>query len=163
MSFFERLSLYGPVPIRILAGITFIVHGLPKLSNIPGTQQFFSNMVGLPAEMALPIGLLEVIGGIAILVGILTRVASILFIIEMIGAILVAKLSKGFVGGYEFDLLLIAISISLLLTGPGRISVEWNILKRELFPRGKEIVVVLQQQKQNQEQEQQQQRRQKKI
>jgi hypothetical protein len=38
------------------------------------------------------------------------------------------------------------------LTGPGRISVEWNILKRELFPRGKEIVVVLQQQKQEQEQ-----------
>jgi putative oxidoreductase len=55
----------------------------------------------------------------------------------MIGAIVVAKLLKGFVGGYEFDLLLIAISISLILTGLGRLSIEWNILRRELFPRGR--------------------------
>jgi putative oxidoreductase len=98
-------------------------------------------MVGLPAEMALPVGLLEVIGGIALLAGALTRVASILFIIEMIGSTIVAKLSRGFVGGYELDLLLMAISISLLLTGPGRISVEWDVLKRELFPKGKQIVL----------------------
>jgi hypothetical protein len=34
-----------------------------------------------------------------------------------------------------------AISVSLLLTGPGRISIEWNVLKRELFPKGKQIVL----------------------
>jgi putative oxidoreductase len=138
---YEKLAQYGPLPIRILAGISFIAHGLPKLSDIAGTEDFFANMVGLPAAMALPIGLLEVIGGIALLVGVLTRIASILFIIEMIGSTIVAKLSRGFVGGYELDLLLMAISISLLLTGPGRISVEWNVLKRELFPKGKQIVL----------------------
>ena len=143
---YERLAQYGPLPIRILAGIAFIIHGLPKLSNIAGTEDFFANMIGLPAAMALPIGLLEVIGGIALLVGALTRIASILLIIEMIGSTIVAKLSRGFVGGYELDLLLMAISISLLLTGPGRISVEWNILKRELFPKGREIVVSQQKQ-----------------
>jgi putative oxidoreductase len=98
-------------------------------------------MVGLPASMALPVGLLEVIGGIALLVGVLTRITSILFIIEMIGSTVVAKLSRGFVGGYELDLLLMAISISLFLTGPGRISIEWNVLKRELFPKGKQAVL----------------------
>ena len=138
---YEKLAQYGPLPIRILAGIAFIIHGLPKLSDIAGTEDFFANMVGLPAAMALPIGLLEVIGGIALLVGALTRVASILLIIEMIGSTIVAKLSRGFVGGYELDLLLMAISISLLLTGPGRISVEWNVLKRELFPKGKQMVL----------------------
>lgn len=138
---YEKLAQYGPLPIRILAGIAFIIHGLPKLSNIAGTEDFFANMIGLPAAMALPIGLLEVIGGIALLVGVLTRVASILLIIEMIGSTIVAKLSRGFVGGYELDLLLMAISISLLLTGPGRISVEWNVLKRELFPKGKQMVL----------------------
>jgi putative oxidoreductase len=138
---YEKLTQYGPLPIRILAGIAFIIHGLPKLSNVAGTEQFFANMIGLPAAMALPVGLLEVIGGIALLVGVLTRIASILFIIEMIGSTIVAKLSRGFIGGYELDLLLMAISISLLLTGPGRISVEWNVLRRELFPRGKEIVL----------------------
>lgn len=138
---YEKLAQYGPLPIRILAGIAFIIHGLPKLSNIAETEDFFANMIGLPAAMALPIGLLEVIGGIALLVGALTRVASILLIIEMIGSTIVAKLSRGFVGGYELDLLLMAISISLLLTGPGRISVEWNVLKRELFPKGKQMVL----------------------
>src|ERR671937_1351375 len=138
---YEKLAQYGPLPIRILAGIAFIAHGLPKLSNIAGTEHFFANMVGLPAAMAIPVGLLEVIGGIALLVGVLTRIASILFIIEMIGSTITAKLSKGFVGGYELDLLLLAISISLLLTGPGRISIEWNVLKRELFTKGKETVL----------------------
>jgi putative oxidoreductase len=98
-------------------------------------------MVGLPAAMAVPVGLLEVIGGVALLIGVLTRIASILFIIEMIGSTITAKLTKGFVGGYEVDLLLMAIAISLLLTGPGRISIEWNILKRELFPKGKQAVL----------------------
>ncbi|MFL6453173.1 MAG: DoxX family protein, partial [Nitrososphaeraceae archaeon] len=103
---YEKLAQYGPLPLRILAGISFIIHGLPKLSNIAGTEHFFSSMIGLPAAMALPIGLLEVIGGIALLVGILTSLASIMFIIEMIGSTITAKLSKGFVGGYEVDLLL---------------------------------------------------------
>ena len=115
-------------------------NGLPKLSNIAGSQMFFGKM-GLPPDLAMLIGLLEVIGGIALLVGVLTRIASILFIIEMIGSTIVAKLTKGFVGGYELDLLLMAISISLLLTGPGRISIEWDVLKRELIPKGKEIVL----------------------
>jgi len=52
----------------------------------------------LPPELFIPIALLEVIGGLAILFGILTRIASALFIIEMIGAIVTAKLSEGFIG-----------------------------------------------------------------
>jgi putative oxidoreductase len=135
----QKLMLYGPLPIRILAGIAFIAHGIPKLSEPSMTQGFFGN-IGLPPELAVPIGLLEVIGGFAILVGVVTRIASILFIIQMIGATIVAKLSEGFVGGFELDLLLISIGISLLLTGPGNISIEYNILKREIFPKGKKIV-----------------------
>ena len=138
---FERLTQYGPFPLRILAGIAFIAHGLPKLSNISGTEHFFANMVGLPAWLALPIGLLEVVGGIVLLLGLLTRIASILLMAEMIGSTIVAKLPKGFVGGYELDLLLMALTISLILTGPGRLSIEWNILRREIFPRGKQMIL----------------------
>jgi putative oxidoreductase len=97
--------------------------------------------------MALPIGLLEVVGGIALLIGVLTRVASILFILEMIGSTIIAKLSKGFIGGYELDLLLLAVAVSILLTGPGRISIEWDILKRELFYKGKQLILPQQRQK----------------
>jgi putative oxidoreductase len=135
----KKLSVFGPLPIRILAGVTFIAHGLPKFEDLAGTQGFFGS-IGLPPELALPIGLLEVIGGIFLLVGVVTRIAAALLIIDMIGAIILVKISDGFVGGYEFELLLIAISISLLLTGPGRVSVEWDILKREIFPRGKAII-----------------------
>ena len=136
----QRLISFGPLPIRIIAGIAFIVHGLPKLANVVGTEAFFASKVGLPGALALPVGLLEVIGGIVLIIGVLTRIASILFIIEMIGSTIIAKIGKGFVGGYELDLLLLSIAVSLLLTGPGRPSIEWNILNRELFPKGKELV-----------------------
>jgi len=58
----------------------------------------------------------------------------------MIGVTLLVKISKGFVEGYELESLLIAIGISLLLTGPGRISIEWIVLKREIFPRGRSMI-----------------------
>ena len=133
----HELLAYGSLPIRIVAGITFVAHGLPKFENIAGTQGFFGN-IGLPPELALPIGLLEVIGGIFLIVGVVT-ISAALFIIDMIGAIVLVRLPDGFVDGYELESLLIAISVSLLLTGPGRISIEYNVLKREIFPKGKSI------------------------
>lgn len=125
---------YAPLPLRIIAGIGFMMHGLPKLLDIPGTQNSFTNM-GLPPELAIIIGLLEFIGGLAILLGILTRIAAGLLAIDMIGAILLVKLSKGFIGGYELDLLYFAIMISLMITGPGSFSIEKNIIKREIYPK----------------------------
>ena len=71
------------------------------------------------------------------LFGVVTRITAALFVIEMIGATLIVKISKGFVGGYELDFLLMAVCISLLLTGPGRLSIEWDVLKSEIFPRGR--------------------------
>jgi putative oxidoreductase len=143
----RRLQMFGPLPIRILAAIAFIVAGLPKFENISVNQGFFGSL-GLPPELVLPIALLEVIGGIFLLVGVLTRITAAIFIIEMIGATLVVWLSQGFAGGGPLlkqaailtSSLLTAISISLLLTGPGRISIEWNVLKREVSPRGKYII-----------------------
>jgi putative oxidoreductase len=134
--YLEKISTFAPLPIRIIAGIAFILHGLPKFENLQGTQGFFAS-VGIPAELAMIIGLLEVIGGILLIVGLITRITSILFIIEMIGAILIVKAGNGFMGegGYEVDLLLMSISISLLLSGPGRVSIERDVLKREIFPK----------------------------
>lgn len=128
-----KISQFSPIPLRIIAGIGFIMHGLPKLLDIPGTQNSFINM-GLPPDLAIIIGLLETIGGLAILLGILTRIAAGLLAINMIGAIIQVKISKGFIGGYELDLLYLAIMISLMITGPGNFSIEKNILKREIFP-----------------------------
>jgi putative oxidoreductase len=108
-----------------------------SLKTLQELKAFFGN-IGLPPELALPIGLLEVIGGIFLIVGVVT-ISAALFIIDMIGAKALVKLPDGFVGGYELESLLIAISVSLLLTGPGRISIEYDVLKREIFPKGKSI------------------------
>ena len=135
-----QLIKFGPLPIRILVGISLILHGLPKVSDIAGTEDFFAK-IGLPPGFAVLIALLEVIGGFAILFGILTRIS------RRLGGFrndwyrtLHVKLSKGFIGGYELDLLIMAICISLFITGPGRISIEYEVIKREDFPRGKKLV-----------------------
>ncbi|HET6590703.1 MAG TPA: DoxX family protein [Candidatus Nitrosocosmicus sp.] len=132
----EKISAFAPLPIRIVAGIAFILHGLPKFEDLQGTQGFFAS-VGIPADMALIIGSLEVVGGILLIVGLVTRIAGILFTIEMICAILIVKSGNGFIGqgGFEVDSLLMSIAISLALSGPGRISIERDILKREIFPK----------------------------
>ncbi len=98
----EKVSSFAPVPIRVIIGIVFIMHGLPKFENTQGTQGFFGT-IGLPPDLALPIAFLEVIGGIALLLGIFTRIASILFIIEMIFVVLMIKETHGLTGqgGYE--------------------------------------------------------------
>ncbi len=69
----------------------------------------------------------------------MTRISAILLAVDMIGATVLAKLSRGFVGGYELELLLMSVCIALLIGGPGRISVERDLLKREIFPRGKTL------------------------
>jgi putative oxidoreductase len=130
---------FGPFPLRILVGILLILHGLPKFSDITGGQGFFQS-VGLPPDLLIPIALLEVIGGIVIIAGILTRVAAGLIIIEMIGATMNVKLSEGFVGGFELELLIMTVCASLFITGPGRISIEYDVLRREIFPKGKRMV-----------------------
>jgi len=132
----ESISAFAPLPIRIVAGIAFILHGLPKFEDVQGTQGFFAS-VGIPADLALLIGSLEVIGGILLIVGLVTRIAAILFTIEMICAILIVKAGNGFMGqgGFEVDLLLMSIAISLALSGPGRISIERDAIKREIFPK----------------------------
>jgi uncharacterized membrane protein YphA (DoxX/SURF4 family) len=129
---------FGILPVRIMAGITLNAHGLPKFYDISAGYSFFRS-VGIPSELFIPIALLEAIGGLAILFGILTRIASALIVIEMIGVIVMVKLSKGFVGGYEFELLLMSICITLVILGPGKISIENYILKREIFPKGKQL------------------------
>ena len=142
----------GPLAINIVIGVMFIVNGWQKLIFLQQTHGYFM-MIGLPVETAILIGLLEVIGGVLLIVGLLTRVTAILFAIEMIGAFIINSVSNAIVlpNGYEFGLLsipilLIAISRSFVLTGPGRLSIEWNVLKCELIPNGRKMVSRLGQQ-----------------
>ncbi|HEY8139769.1 MAG TPA: DoxX family protein [Nitrososphaera sp.] len=134
-----RLIQFGPFPIRIVLAITYLAHRVPSLSEFDRVQGFVGSL-GLPPEAAFVVAVLEIGGAIAILLGVLTRITAGFFIVFMTCTTIVVKLSRGFVGGFEVDVLLLTIAVSLMITGPGRISVEWDLLKRELFPRGRELV-----------------------
>jgi putative oxidoreductase len=138
-----KLIQFGPFPLRIVLAITFLAHRVPSLSDF-GRVQGFVGSLGLPPEAAFVVATLEIGGAIAILLGVLTRITAAFFIVLMTCTTIVVKLERGFVGGFEVDILLLTIAASLMITGPGRISVEWDVLKRELFPRGKELVPSLQ-------------------
>jgi len=130
---------FGPFPLRIMLAITYLAHRVPSFSDF-GRVQGFVGSLGLPPEAAFVVATLEVGGAIAMLLGVLTRITACMFIIFMASTTLVVKLSRGFVGGFEVDLLLLTMAVSLLITGPGRISIEWDVIKRELFPNGKALV-----------------------
>jgi putative oxidoreductase len=85
----------------------------------------FFGSVGIPAASltAYVVAGVEVLIGIAFILGLFTSVASVLAAVVMAGAILFVKGSKGFAGGYEFDLLILLAALSLLFTGPGALRV----------------------------------------
>ena len=114
--------------LRAVVGTIFIVHGFPKFD--PGFLNFLAN-IGVPAAMQYPVALAEFVGGIVLIVGLLTRIAASILAIDMLGAIFHVKQAASLTGqhGYEFDLILLASSLTIIAIGPGRISLS-HILKK---------------------------------
>nr|WP_295974754.1 DoxX family protein [uncultured Bacillus sp.] len=126
----------GAFILRLALGFIFFIHGLVKfqggIENIAG----WFESIGLPGFMAYVIAGIELIGGIALIIGFGTRVVSALIGIIMIGAILKVKLSVGFLGngqmaGYELDLAFLAIAIFLAINGSEFLSVDRLIFKHD--------------------------------
>lgn len=117
---------FGLFLLRLALALVFIAHGWAKLNGLEATEAFFSN-VGIPAasSMAVLVGLVEFLGGLAMLLGVFTSWAGGLLAVVMLVAILQVKLSKGFLGGYEFDLTLLLAALSLIFLGAG----DWTVKK----------------------------------
>ena len=119
------IKKYAPLLIRIGLAAVFIVHGLDKLMSIQGTAGFFGKVgIPLPGVMAWVVAIFEFVGGLLVLVGWRTKLGATAIALVMIGAMIFVKFSKGFVGGWEFDLVLFLMAVSLLLSGPGSPSVD---------------------------------------
>ena len=118
--------------LRITVGVLFIVHSIGKFDS--SSKGFFSS-VGLPADMAFLIGLLELIGGILLVAGILSRISSSLLAIEMLSVMLYIKKLQSFSGkgGVELDLLAFSILLTVIVLGPGKISLSHVIKKVPRF------------------------------
>ncbi|MEM0444591.1 MAG: DoxX family protein [Nitrososphaerota archaeon] len=150
LGFLEPHMGFALLMLRGALGLIMVVHGAPKLFG-PARPQMRASMsqIGVPPLLFDSVGLLEFLGGIFLIAGFLTRIVALLFALQMIGTIILyvsvlgrwvpppeimsqmvansRRVMRGFisgVGGWEFDLLILCVSILLLTTGAGPISLD---------------------------------------
>jgi len=131
---------WAPLALRIPVGIVFVAHGAQKLFGafggygLEGTGQFMDSLGLSPGTlMALLAGAAEFFGGLALLLGLLVRPAAAALAVTMAVAIVAVHLDKGLFmanNGYEFALSLLAASVSLLISGAGKASVDATLARR---------------------------------
>ena len=124
----RQLSI-GLTVLRLALGATFIMHGGQKLFiyGFAGVSGSFAQMgIPMPGLLGPFVSLVEFFGGIAIVFGLLTRLAALGLAGNMIVAILTVHLKAGFFnpGGVEFPLSLLAAAATLAITGAGAFSLD---------------------------------------
>jgi putative oxidoreductase len=132
---------FAALALRIPAAVIFIAHGAQKLFGLfggyglEGTGQWMASIGLEPGyQLALLAGSAEFFGGIALLMGLLARPAALMLSITMVVAIFSVHFANGLFmtsNGYEFALALLAISVSLMFSGAGKLSVD-NVLAKKL-------------------------------
>lgn len=116
--------------LRVVAGLVFFMHGYQKLfdNGISATQTGFDMMgAPLPDLSAVIVTVVELIGGLALIVGALTRIAAVLLLIDMAAAFFIVHVENGIFamnGGYELVFVLGGIAAALAIVGPGAYAVD---------------------------------------
>lgn len=130
---------FGSLILRVPVGIILLAHGSQKLFGwfggygLEGTGQWMASIGLEPGYlMALAAGSAEFFGGLALIIGLLTRPAALVSAFTMLVAIFSVHFSNGLFmsnNGYEFALSLFAATLALALQGSGRVAVD-NLLAR---------------------------------
>lgn len=125
---------WSALALRLPIGIIFAAHGAQKLFGwfggygLEGTAGWMDSIGLSPGMlMALLAGAAEFFGGLALIVGLLTRPAAAALAVAMLVAIFAVHFENGLFmanNGYEFGLALLAASVSLLFSGAGKLSVD---------------------------------------
>ena len=125
--------------VRLVLGVTFFMHGAQKMLGwfggygFHGTMGFFTQQMGIPAPLAFLAICAEFFGGLGLLVGLLSRIAALGIIVNMLVAIVTVHHVNGFFmnwtgqqkgEGFEYHLLAIALAIVVLVKGSGAISID---------------------------------------
>ncbi|KKK38137.1 oxidoreductase [Mesobacillus campisalis] len=126
----------GALILRVTLGVIFFIHGLVKFQGgIENTVGWFQS-IGVPGFMAYAVAGIELIGGLALIIGVGTRLVSALLAVIMIVATLKVKLSVGLLGngqmaGYELDLAFLAMAIYLAINGSKLLSLGQFVFKQD--------------------------------
>lgn len=116
--------------LRVALGAIFIVHGWDKFGDVSAVEGFLASL-SVPAAglLAWVVTLVELLGGIALVLGVMTHWAGKLLAVNMLFALILVHFKNGFLvsaGGYEFVLILLAASLSIAISGPGKHSLDAN-------------------------------------
>ena len=125
----------GLAILRVVTGLVFAAHGAQKLFvyGVAGVTGAFQGMgIPFPAVTGPLTGVVELLAGLALVVGLLTRLAGFGLAITMLGAIGFVHLAAGFFAptGIEFPLALLAATVALAFIGGGRFSLDALIASR---------------------------------
>ncbi len=131
----QRQVSIGLTVLRLILGATFIAHGAQKLfvMGLPAISGGFAHMgIPMPGFFGPFVTLVEFFGGIAIVLGLLTRLSALGLAVDMVVAMLAVHLKGGFFNpnGVEFPLALFGMSVALMTMGAGAFSVDALIGKR---------------------------------
>ena len=129
----------GLLAIRLATGLVFLMHGYQKVFTygFAGIGDAFGKMgIPMPTVMGPAIGILELVGGIALIIGLGTRIVGLLLALDMAGAITMVHMKNGFFSptGIEFVLMLFAASLALGLAGAGEMSVDAVMSRKNTAP-----------------------------
>ncbi len=120
---------YGTALLRVSLGVMWIAHALLKLLvfTLPGTATYFTS-VGLPGFLAYPVFAAELLGGLALVLGVYARQVALALLPIMLAALGV-HLHNGWVhtspgGGWEYPLFLVVASVALWLLGDGALALR---------------------------------------
>ncbi|WP_052723585.1 DoxX family protein [Paenibacillus wulumuqiensis] len=131
MNMARRNVELGILITRVLTGLIFLLHGLSKFQGgIGGAMGFFQGM-GLPGWLAPVVAVLEIAGGIALILGLFTRIAGVVTACIIVGTLVTAHKGDPFLMGTEFNYLLLITSLQMAISGSALLSLDGMFWGRE--------------------------------
>ena len=122
----DNMQPFGLLVLRVVLGVTMAAHGWMKVDGGMPAFKGFLVTIGIPGWMGYLAAYGELIGGILLVIGLLTRFAGLTILIIMVVAIVKVTWRNGLIGpqGFELPLALGTMAFTVMLFGAGPISLE---------------------------------------